>query len=75
MLKNVATKYKKTKLFDEVYIYRFAGVVTNVEYDAFEDTITYYKKNEKRTIYNMEDLVFTVSDEKRYIKLMMKNNF
>lgn len=64
MLKNVATKYKKIRLFDELYIYRFEGVVTNVEYDGFEDTITYYKKNEKRTIYNMEDLAFTVSDEK-----------
>lgn len=64
MLKNVATKYKKIRLFDGLYVYRFEGVVSNVDYDGFEDTITYYKKNEKRTIYNMEDLDFTISDEK-----------
>lgn len=64
MIKNVAVKYKKIKLFEGIYIYRFIDVLTNVEYDASGETITYYKDNEKKTIYDMEDLAFTVSDEK-----------
>lgn len=64
MTKNVAVRYKKTKMFEGIYIYRFAEVLTNVEYDGLEDTIVYYKGNEKKKIYDMEDLAFTISDEK-----------
>lgn len=64
MIKNVAVRYKKTKIFDGIYIYRFAEVLTNVEYDCLEETIVYYRNNEKKKIYDMEDLAFTISDEK-----------
>ena len=64
MIKNVAVRYKKIKLFENFYVYRYVEVLTNVEYDAMEDTIVYYKNNEKKKIYEMEDLAFTVSDEK-----------
>lgn len=65
MIKNVATIYKKIEIIENLYIYKFKKIVTNVEFDFTEDsTITYKDKNEKITVYDMEDPAFTVSDEK-----------
>lgn len=62
--KNVAAIYKKIKLFENFYIYKFVDVVEDVEYEVADDTITYEKKGKKKTLFNMEDLEFTISNDK-----------
>lgn len=62
--KNVAAVYKKIQLFENFYIYKFVEVIEDVEYDDSDDTITYEKKGKKKTLFNMEDLEFTISDQK-----------
>lgn len=64
MLKNVAIRYKKIKLFEGLYIYRFIDILTNIEYDGLNDTVTYIKNNNKKILYDMEDITFTITDEK-----------
>lgn len=64
MIKNLAARYKKTKIQDGIYVYRFVEVLQNVEYNAIENTIEYFKNNDKKTIYDMEDITFTITDEK-----------
>ena len=64
MLKNAAVKYKKIKLFEGFYIYRFVEVLTNVEYNGLDDTITYVKNGDRKVLYDMEDVTFTITDEK-----------
>lgn len=60
----VAARYKKVKLFENVYIYIFKDIVRNVEYDVEEDTINYVKKGKKKVLYDITDPDFTASDEK-----------
>lgn len=62
--KNIVGIYKKIKLFENIYMYKFIKAIDDVRYNAIEDTIEYTKKNKSYKIYNMEDLDFTVSDEK-----------
>jgi len=64
MEKNVAAIYKKIKLVENIYIYKFKEVARNVEYDFMEGTICYLKDGKRINIYDMEDLDFTISDEK-----------
>lgn len=64
MLKNAAVKYKKIKLFEGFYIYRFVEVLTNVEYNGLDDTITYVKNGDRKVLYDMEDVAFTITEEK-----------
>ena len=64
MEKNVVAIYKKIKIVEDLYLYKFKEIVTNVEYDYIDNTISYVKDNKKITIYEMEDPAFTVSDEK-----------
>lgn len=64
MEKNVVTIYKKIKIIEDLYLYKFKEIATNVEYDFIDNTISYTKNNKKMTIYEMEDPAFTVSDEK-----------
>lgn len=62
--KNIVGIYKKIKLFENIYMYKFVKAIEDVRYNAIEDTIEYTKKNKSQKIYNMEDLDFTISDEK-----------
>lgn len=64
MIKNLAARYKKTRIQEGIYVYRFVEVLQNVEYNALEDTIEIVKNEEKKTIYDMEDVTFTITDEK-----------
>ncbi len=64
MEKNVVAIYKKIKIVEDLYLYKFKEIVTNVEYDFIDNTISYIKNNKKMTIYEMEEPAFTVSDEK-----------
>lgn len=64
MEQNVVTIYKKIKIVEDLYLYKFKSIATNVEYDYVDNTITYEKNNKKFKIYDMEDPAFTVSDEK-----------
>ena len=64
MIKNLAARYKKIKIQEGIYVYRFVEILQNVEYNAFEDTIEIVKNKEKKTIYDMEDVTFTITDEK-----------
>lgn len=64
MEKYVAAIYKKIKLVENIYIYKFKEVAKDVDYDFMEGTIWYTKNGKKINIYDMEDLDFTISDEK-----------
>lgn len=64
MIKNLAARYKKTRIQEGIYVYRFVEILQNVEYNALEDTIEIVKNEEKKTIYDMEDVTFTITDEK-----------
>lgn len=64
MIKNLATRYKKTKILDGIYVYRFVEILQNVKYNSNDNTIEYVKNNDKKTIYDMEDITFTITDEK-----------
>ncbi len=64
MIQNLASRYKKTKIQEGIYVYRFVEVLQNVEYNGIENTIEYMKNNAKKTVYDMEDITFTITDEK-----------
>ena len=64
MEKNVVAIYKKIQIMENIYIYKFKEIVRNVDYDFLEGTICYLKNGKKINVYDMEDLAFTVSDEK-----------
>lgn len=64
MIQNLASRYKKTKIQEGIYVYRFVEVLQNVEYNEIENTIEYMKNNDKKTVYDMEDITFTITDEK-----------
>jgi adenylate kinase family enzyme len=64
MKKNLAAKYKKIKLDEDFYIYKFVKLIENVEYDFVDDKITYESGEGKKELYEMENPYFTVSDEK-----------
>lgn len=64
MEKYVAAIYKKIKIVENIYIYKFKEVAKDVDYDFMEGTICYTKDGKKINIYDMEDLDFTISDEK-----------
>lgn len=64
MEKNVVAIYKKVKIVENIYIYKFKEIAKNVDYDFVEGTISYLKNGRKINIYDMEDTAFTVSDEK-----------
>jgi len=64
MEKNVAAIYKKIQIMENIYIYKFKEVARNVDYDFMEGTICYLKNGKKINVYDMEDLAFTVTDEK-----------
>lgn len=63
MGKNFAAKYKKVRILGDFYIYVFIKVLENVEYDYIEEKIIYYKGNKRKTLYDMENPYFTISDE------------
>lgn len=64
MKKTLAAIYKKVKITDNLYLYKFVDVIENGIYNVEEGNITYYKKGKKTTLYDMEDLEFTISEEK-----------
>ena len=64
MEKNVAAIYKKIRIVENIYIYKFKEIAKNVDYDLMEGTICYLKDGKRINIYDMEDTAFTVSDEK-----------
>ena len=64
MEKNVVAIYKKIKIMENIYIYKFKEIIRNVDYDFVEGTITYLKDGKRINVYDMEDLDFTISDEK-----------
>ena len=64
MKQTLAAIYKKVKITDNLYLYKFVDIIENGIYNAEEGNITYYKKGKKTTLYDMEDLEFTISEEK-----------
>lgn len=64
MERNVVAIYKKIKIVEDFYLYKFKEIATDVEYDYIENTVTYIKNGKKITVYEMGDPAFTVSDEK-----------
>lgn len=64
MEKSLVAIYKKVKVGEDIYVYRFKELVENAEYDYLEDTISFVKNNKKVVLYDMEDPAFTVSDDK-----------
>lgn len=70
--KNIAAVYKKIKIFENVYMYKFVKVLENVDYDGINDIITYTKKGTMKKLYNMEDIDFTISDEKYCFSDLMR---
>lgn len=64
MERNVVAIYKKIKIVEDFYLYKFKEIATDVEYDYIENTVTCIKNGKKITVYEMEDPAFTVSDEK-----------
>lgn len=63
-MENIATKYKKINIFDNLYFYKFVGLVEDVNYDSFEQCVYYKKKGVTKYLYEIENIYFTVSDEK-----------
>ena len=64
MEKNLVAKYKKVYLGNNMYLYIFAKILEDVDYDYLDDTVTYQKKNQRKKLYSIEDPYFTISDEK-----------
>lgn len=64
MEENMVAIYKKIQLFENLYVYKFVEALENVEYNAEEDTIKYQKKGKTKILFSMEDIDFTISDEK-----------
>lgn len=63
-MENIVTKYKKINIFDNLYFYKFVGLVEDVNYDSFEQCVYYKKKGVTKYLYEIENIYFTVSDEK-----------
>lgn len=63
-MENLVTKYKKINVFDNLYFYKFVGLIEDVNYDYFEQCAYYKKKGTTRCLYEIENIYFTVSDEK-----------
>lgn len=61
---NLAVKYKKIKIDENLFIYKFVDVLENVNYDFDKNSIYYYKKNKMIELFEMEDLEFNISDDK-----------
>ncbi len=59
-----AAIYKKIKLCDGIYVYRFMSVVEPIFYDTFRDTIQYVKNGNIKEVSDLENYDFTLSDEK-----------
>ncbi len=57
-------QFIKKRYLENFYTYKFIKVVENVKYNAKDDSITYMKNGKPKTLFNMEDLNFTISDEK-----------
>ena len=62
--RSLAALYKKVKLCEGVYIYRFIQVVEPIFYDGIRDTIQYVKNGTVKEVPDMENIEFTLSDEK-----------
>lgn len=62
----LAALYKKRELVKDaqVYCYEFVDVIINPAYNEDDNTITMYANNTKNKLYNINDLEFTISDEK-----------
>lgn len=63
-MENLVTKYKKIKVFDNLYLYKFVDIIEDVEYDYYEQCVYYNKKGTKKCLYEIENIYFTVSDDK-----------
>lgn len=63
-MKNLVTKYNKIKIFENVYFYKFAGLIEDVEYDCFEQCVYYKTRGTRKCLYEIENIYFTISDEK-----------
>lgn len=63
-MKNLVTKYNKIKIFNNLYFYKFAGLIEDVEYDFFEECVYYKQRGTRKCLYEMENIYFTVSDDK-----------
>lgn len=63
-MENLVTKYKKIKVFDNLYLYKFVGILEDVNYDYIEQCVYYNKKGIKKCLYEIENIYFTVSDDK-----------
>lgn len=64
-MKNLVTKYHKIEIFDNLYLYKFVGIIEDVKYNSSEECVYYTKKGTKKCLYEIENLYFTVSGEKR----------
>lgn len=54
--------YKKIRLTDEIYVYRLVDIINDYKFNNLNQTI-YYPKNGKN-IYDMNDIDFTISENK-----------
>ncbi len=63
-VKSLAAIYKKIKLCEGIYIYKFMDIVEPIHYDGFRDTIQYVKNGNVKEVPDMEDFEFTLSDDK-----------
>lgn len=66
--KTFAIKYKKIKVYEDInislYVFKFKELLEDVHYDGTNNTITYYDKNKRKVLYDMEDPDLLISDDK-----------
>lgn len=63
-MKKMAAIYEKVKIIEDIYIFTFKELIDNCIYNELDDTIRFMKEGMVKTIYNMEDPEFLISDEK-----------
>ena len=59
-MENLVTKYKKIKVFDNLYLYKFVDIIEDVNYDYYGQCVYYNKKGTKKWLYEIENNNFTV---------------
>jgi len=63
-MRNLVTKFEKIKIIENVYMYKFVGLIENVEYDYMNNCVYYYTDEGRKCLYEIEDISFTISDAK-----------
>ena len=64
MDESVAVRYKKVKLFDNVYVYVFKDIIKNAKYNCFDNSINYTKNGKQKVLYDIADPCCAMTDEK-----------